>query len=283
MTRDFSNHRKRPVKRIPTVGTFRTRFFRALEKSGFTLIELLVVMSILALLIGLLLPALAQARRASLRAACASNLRQLAIANHAYASGRAHFVAAAEDIWSGNLTRWHGARTARSAPFDVERGPLADYLGADNRVKQCPEFRVRSAGFESGCGGYGYNVRGVGSQAYLLGSYAGASRGMRPESIADPSSTVMFADTAFVQWSRGSPQLIEYSFAEAYFHIADASPRETYQAAPSIHFRHDALANVAWVDGHVSAEEMTTTYNQTFTDQQLGWFGPADNSLFDPH
>jgi prepilin-type processing-associated H-X9-DG protein len=254
------------------------------RQTGFSLVELLVVIGIVIILMGLLFPVMRKMHASGQRAFCANNLRQLYRANIMYADENGGFVPAASDMWgSENNHRWHGSRESGNDPFDDSKGPLSPYLGKDGRITHCPAFSgaVKSTSkhaFESNCGGYGYNV-GVGSLISILGNGSQAMKeGMNPADLQHPANTVMFADCALSQPYGSKPKyLIEYSFAEPYYHFGTRS-----QPYPSIHFRHNGLANVVWCDGHVSSEKMTHSSAKHFKKFNLGWFGPADNSLFVP-
>lgn len=249
-----------------------------MKTRGFTLLELLVVIAIIAVLAALLLASLQKSRSAGQSVQCMQNLRELAAANIGYVREHDGRYCFAQDV--KNNLRWHGVRISSSKPFDGTQGPLSSYLGREARVKICPAFQKFLSGsksFENGSGGYGYN------EIYIGGTPADPWTGELLANVPNPATTIMFSDTGI---SRATG-VQEYPFCEPPQWV---SPSGVLAGAlsPSVHFRHGGRANVAWCDGHVTAEAPGTlgkknTYGGDDKKNLIGWFGPSrDNGYWNP-
>jgi len=119
-------------------------------RSGFTLIELLVVIAIIAILAGLLLPALAKAKTKAQGIGCMSNLKQLQLVWHLYAGENNEKIPTSGYMSPVEPTAWVDGwlsfdpattdNTNTAALMDPKRSKFATILTA-YQVYRCPADR----------------------------------------------------------------------------------------------------------------------------------------------
>jgi prepilin-type N-terminal cleavage/methylation domain-containing protein/prepilin-type processing-associated H-X9-DG protein len=240
---------------------------------GFTLVELLVVIVIIGTLSVLGFQGFRATKTQANKAVSAGNLRQLAAANLLYTAD--HQTYCPTDLNGRNLIRWHGGRPSTGAPFDPAKGLLADYLDASRQIGKCPQLErlINASAFnEDGAGGYGYN------DTYIGGIPSEYLKANRPANVPNPTRTLMFATTAFAV-----PGGIQQYASAAPPNEVDTNWRLRGKLQPSVHFRFNGRALVAWCDGHITEESRSSDRGVNFyggdnENAKIGFCGPAGNN-----
>ena len=128
--------------------------------TGFTLIELLVVVSIIALLISILLPALGEARETAVRMTCVSNVRAQGMVIRYYTNDYRGGLPYHSGDGSGNSTPW--SHTHHSMKLDQREMLVDKYSDGDPWIWICPKLTIRGVAPERGYTGGGLrNPRNV--------------------------------------------------------------------------------------------------------------------------
>ncbi len=239
-----------------------------MNKREFTLIELLIVVAIIAILAGMLLPALNKARLSAQSSSCVSNQRQLGLALVGYAgdcNGHFPFVdydgiggSSVRITWAYSLNYTNYVKNNKVLFCDAAAPGFTSATGMERSRKDGPYTCIRYPNSSLEYYrfiNYGINVHYlVSNRGYWNGSDGNALVTQKIDHVVNPSEKVMTADA----WAKTG-------FYGRYI----VSPSLPSEASNGMNDCHNNGTNILWCDGHVSQWRMARITLQNGTTANI--------------
>jgi prepilin-type N-terminal cleavage/methylation domain-containing protein/prepilin-type processing-associated H-X9-DG protein len=214
---------------------------KARNKQAFTLIELLVVIAIIAILAGMLLPALSKAKAKSTGIRCISNMKQLTMGWVLYAGDNNETIV--PNNIGANVQAWIqnnvNALPGTTNQLDIKRGLLYKY-DANVETYRCPADKNAVIGnrptIYAKVRSFSMNGRMNSNVDWVQGAKYPDFRKTTDIRNPAPVRCMVFIDEN------------DYTIDDGYFAIPVGTDKAKWQNAPSA--RHNSAGSLSFADGH---------------------------------